>query len=199
MHVYRQIILDEGVGGLGAEGLPTVSSRANACRPMHVQANVAAGGMGRLTRMQPHAHPYQRTRGPGMPGKRALGRHCRRHGVRDTLERHEEPVSRRIDLIPLPGLKRLAEQAPVRREDLGIPVTQVLEEACGGLDVAEQESDGAARWRWHTRCPPVGGRCPPTGCGVVCGQTEAVLTLRPGIIDPMGTGHKPCAAESAWL
>src|SRR5262245_56378172 len=101
--------------------------------------------------MQPHAHTYWRTLGPGMAGHGALRRHRRCHGVCGTLESYEEPITRRVDLVPVPRLERLAQQAPVRRQHLGIPVTQVLQEACGGLEVTEQEGDGATRWlrrRW---------------------------------------------------
>ena len=74
---------------------------------MHVHANVAVCRKLRLARMQPYAYPYGRTRWPDMTGNGALRRHRRRHGVRGPLESHEEPISRRIDLIPVPGLERL--------------------------------------------------------------------------------------------
>jgi hypothetical protein len=50
-----------------------------------------------------------------MAGHGVLGRHCRRHGVGGTLERHEEPITRRVDLVPVLRLERLAQQAPVHR------------------------------------------------------------------------------------
>jgi hypothetical protein len=43
-----------------------------------------------------------------MAGHSALRRHRRRHGVRGTLESHEEPITRRVDLVPVPRLERLA-------------------------------------------------------------------------------------------
>jgi hypothetical protein len=35
-HSCRQVILDEGSRRLGQEGLPTVSSSADTCRPMYI-------------------------------------------------------------------------------------------------------------------------------------------------------------------
>ena len=142
-HACRQVILDEGTRRLGQEGLPTVSSGADARRPMHVQADIAAGGKGRLAGMQAHAHPHRYTLRPGMAGNGTLRRHGRRHGVRGALEGRKKPVPRRVDLVAIPRLERLTQQSPVLRQHLGIPVAQVLEEACGVLDVAEQEGDGA--------------------------------------------------------
>ena len=49
-------MLNEGVRGLGEEGLPTVSSGTDARRPMHVQADITIGGTGGLARMQAHAY-----------------------------------------------------------------------------------------------------------------------------------------------
>src|SRR5262249_20607788 len=93
--------------------------------------------------------------GPGTYGHGALCRYGRRHGMRGALEGREKPIPRRVDLVAIPRLERLTQQAPVLRQHLGIPVAQVLEEACGVLDIAEQEGDGATRRLRHTQCPPL--------------------------------------------
>jgi hypothetical protein len=57
-HSCRQIILDEGTRGLRQESLPAMPSSTDACGSMHVQADIAAGGKGRLAGMQAHTHMY---------------------------------------------------------------------------------------------------------------------------------------------
>jgi hypothetical protein len=42
-----------------------------------------------------------------MAGHSALRRHYRRHGVCGTLESHEEPITRCVNLVPVPRLERL--------------------------------------------------------------------------------------------
>jgi hypothetical protein len=43
-----------------------------------------------------------------MAGHGVLRRHSRRHGVCGTLESHEEPITRRVNLVSVPRLERLA-------------------------------------------------------------------------------------------
>src|SRR4030095_767616 len=119
-HPCRQVVLDKGTRRLGQESLSTVSSGANTGRPVHVQADIAAASMGRLARMQPHARTYWQALWPGIAGQGALRCHGSRHGLRGTLEGDEKPVPRRVNLVPLPRLARLTEQASVRRQDLSV-------------------------------------------------------------------------------
>jgi hypothetical protein len=72
-----------------------------------------------------------------MDGNGALRCNSRHHGMHGTLEGHEEPIPRCVDLMPIPRLQGFAQQAPVGRQYFGIAVTQVLEKACRVFNVAE--------------------------------------------------------------
>src|SRR5262245_12808185 len=111
--------------------------------PMHVQTDRPNRGKRRLTRMQPHAHRHGHTLGPGRVGKSLLCCYGRCNRLCGTLEDREEAVPRGVDLVTIPPLEHLTQQAPVLLQHLSIPVAQVLEEACGVLNVAAQEGDSA--------------------------------------------------------
>jgi hypothetical protein len=78
-----------------------------------------------------------------MGSQSALRHYGRRNGVRGAWEGYEKPVPRCVDLVAIPRLACLTQQSPVLRQHLGVPVAQALEKACGVLDVAKQEGDGA--------------------------------------------------------
>jgi hypothetical protein len=136
-HSCWQVILHEGTRCLGQEGLPAMASSTDACGSMHVQADIAAGGKGRLAGMQAHAHMYWQTLWPGMGSQSVLRHYGRRDGVRGALEGDEKPVPCRVDLVAIPRLECLTQQSPVLRQHLGVTVAQALEKACGALDVAK--------------------------------------------------------------
>ena len=68
--MLTQIVESEAVAHLigdrtGAHDLSSVCDRHHACSPVHVGAEPIAVTLGRLARVQPHAHPQLQGVGPG--------------------------------------------------------------------------------------------------------------------------------------
>ena len=90
-HPGREVSHDEGVCGLREQGLAAKPGSADARRPMHVQANIAAGSKGRLTGMQADTGTHCPPLRPVIDSQGTL--HC--HGVPvdwSTLQGAREPA-----------------------------------------------------------------------------------------------------------
>ena len=76
---------------------------------------------------------------------RLLGR---RQRVRGAGEDDEEGVALGVDLDPAVAFERLAEDAAVLAQDVGIALAELVEEPGRALDVGEDEGDGpGGKWR----------------------------------------------------
>ena len=65
-------------------------------------------------------------------------------GVARAREREEERVALCVDLDPVARGECVPDDAPVRREDVAVFVTEALEELRRVLDVGEHERDRSA-------------------------------------------------------
>jgi len=92
-----------------------------------------------------------------MRGERALsGRRCPNGGT-GIAERDEEAVALRIDLSTVRLRERLAEEPAMIRQHVGIPFTELLEQACRPFDVREEEKTMPAGSSVIGRSMSIGG------------------------------------------
>jgi hypothetical protein len=83
-------------------------------------------------------------------GKGSLRLDCGTHRVLGTPESDEKGVTLSVNLDAAVSGERFAEHALMLRENLGIPVAQLLEELRRPLDVREQKGNRAA-WKLRPR------------------------------------------------
>jgi hypothetical protein len=74
-----------------------------------------------------------------LQGQRALRSHRRPRGVDGPAERDEVRVARGVDGAAIFRAKRGPQQTAMRREQVGVAIAQLLEQARRALDVREQE------------------------------------------------------------
>src|SRR5215469_2964281 len=110
---------------------------------MHVQAHVAFRRTLWFTSVQTHAYTNGSTIRPGMGDEGALGCHCRRNSIAGTRKGDEEAIALGIDFVATTGTEGRAQEETGILEHTGIAFTQVLEQACGPLDVGEEQGDGS--------------------------------------------------------
>ena len=106
---------------------------------VNVHTDVALVGDHRLTRV--NAHPNSDT------GRleRVLTRVSCGYGVAGARKCVEERVALGIDLDSSVPAERFAQQPPVLREDGGVLIAELVEQARGAIDVREQERHRPAR------------------------------------------------------
>jgi hypothetical protein len=90
--------------------------------------------------MQAHSHPH-----PVCGNERTLGGDGRRHAIGRTLETDEEGVPLGIDLVPMMGLKRFAEDTTMLRTQVTVRGAMPARKLCRAFDVAKQEGHRPAR------------------------------------------------------
>jgi hypothetical protein len=91
---------------------------------MDAHADIGAIGQHRLGGVQAHPHPHRRALGPGMRRERQLAIDRRAQRVVRRGERYETRVAVRVDLVAVASGARLAQDAPVLGQDLGVPVAE---------------------------------------------------------------------------
>src|SRR6266487_526036 len=129
-HASGQMIFYEVTSRLGKQHLPPVPCAHDASSKVHVHSYVALGRQGRLTRVQPHAHTYGCSTGPGVTGQRLLCCHCCRYSAGGASKSYEERIPLCIDLDTVPLLECRAQQAPALGEDGGIAMARLPEKLC---------------------------------------------------------------------
>ena len=120
---------------------------------MHIQADVVSSGKLRLARMQAHAHSHGYTLGPKMGSKGTLGVYGGFEGIGGARKSHEEAIPLRIHLVAVPPLEACSQQALAPGEDTGVALAQLLQQACGAFDVAEEHRHGSCWQVWHEGPP----------------------------------------------
>ncbi len=144
-HPGRQLPGDQVMGRLRHEELPSVSGRADPCRPMDVDPDVAILPAACLSGVHPHPHGRCRTRGPLVAGNRALRLDPGGDRGPGAGEREVEAISCGIDLHPTPLRERVAQEPVVIGQQRGVLVAQSLQQRRRALDVGEQERDRSRR------------------------------------------------------
>ena len=139
------VLTEERVRRRRHHDLPAVPARCDAGGVMDIEADVPLARQNRLAGVQPHPHSH------GCRSQESLAELRRRRGVRRGAEDHEERVSLRVDLGPAVLRERLAEECPMRGEQVGIGGTVLVEEIGGALDVREEQGEGAGREVAHGR------------------------------------------------
>jgi hypothetical protein len=126
-HIAGKLARHQLAGRGRNQDLPAMTSRADPCRAVNVQARVIALAQFRHARVHTHPHAHIASLRPATRCKRPLPSHRRDDGVGRTREHHEEAVTLRADLGAAVGLERGAKQAPVLIQQVGIPAAQPTE------------------------------------------------------------------------
>jgi hypothetical protein len=82
----RKHIAESVVCRLRDDNLPAVTSRADACGSVHVEADVLAGFTGRASSVDSHSDTHVEAAGPGLRRKRPLSDACGRDGLGSSSE-----------------------------------------------------------------------------------------------------------------
>jgi len=120
-----------------------VARGANACAPVDAHPYVSLAADEWLAGVDPHPYTNGDTVGPGLRSERALRRHGGGDRVTRAREGDEERVALRVDLVAVELFNRRAEQPVVRRQNLVVPVAELLQQPRRPFDVTEEEGDGA--------------------------------------------------------
>jgi hypothetical protein len=99
--------------------------------------------------VDPHAHANGDAVRPRLRGKGALRRYCGGDRVPGARERDEEGIALRVDLVAAELLNCLAEQTRMRRQNIVVPVAELLQQPRRPLDISEEERDRAGRTLRH--------------------------------------------------
>ena len=148
---------------LGQQHLPAAPDGGDARGTYDVEPGIALVTDGRLAGVQAEPQTDRYALRPRLVLVRALDLDSRRHRVARARKRVEEGVALRVDLLPVMRPERLAHDAPMGTEHLGVSsVTEALEQRGAALDVAEHERDGSRRKVRHDlvedRASPVPSR-----------------------------------------
>jgi len=124
---------------LRKKNLAAVSRGRDPRRPVDVDSNVALARSERLPRMQPHSDANRPS------GERALRIRSRRHSVGRTTERDKERIALGVDLETFVSQPHCTKLAVVLSENLGVPITEFLQQPCRPLDVREEKRHRPSR------------------------------------------------------
>ena len=130
---------------LGEENLAAVGRRRHPRCPMHVDADVAVGGHGRLAGVEPHSDTDHRIIGPVVRGERQLGFGCGRRGRAGPGEGNEERIALGTELVASARREDLAQDAVMVGEEAGPAIAESFGERRRAFDVREEQRDGSRR------------------------------------------------------
>jgi hypothetical protein len=145
VNVVRQIVLDELPRGVRQQNLSAVACGADARASIDAHSDVSLTSDERLAGVDPHPHADGGAFGPELRSERTLRCHRRAHPVTRSRERDEECVALCVDLVTVKLLDRRTKQPGVCRENLVVPVPELLQQPRRAFDVTEEEGDGAGR------------------------------------------------------
>src|SRR5439155_14492949 len=150
---------------------------------MNVQPVVGTVAEGRFSRMHPHSHAHLDPAGPFVRGERELSLEGGGGRLACVLEDDKELVAAMIDDVPACLRNRIAQQATVVVEQLGVVVAELSHELRRALDIGENERELAMREFGHcsllqrdlsTNTSPLTGRAvhvePPAEGGYAIGE-----------------------------
>ena len=146
-HAVGQRARHERGGRRGQQDLPAVAGGADPRGAMDVDPDVALLSDDGLAGVDAHADAELGPVRPVVARERLLGGDGGGDGVLRAAEAVEERVALRVDLLAATRAERLADDAPVIRERVGVPVAEPLEQLGRAGDVGEDERDRAALQR----------------------------------------------------
>ena len=162
-----RVVEKQVVGGLGNEDLAAMPHGADPGRPVDADADVAVARGRRLGGMDGHPDPDRRSLRPALLRQRPLGIDGRADRIARPLERHEERVALRVDLVAVVDADRRADQLLVETEQLAVAIgPDRAQDAGRALDVGEQEGDRAAGSIVHDAVRIRASIAPDGGSGV---------------------------------
>ena len=135
-HAVRQRARHERGGRRREQDLPAVPGGADARRAVDVDPDVALLADDGLAGVDAHADAELGPVRPVMARERLLRRDGGRDRVLRAAEAVEERVALRVDLLAPARAERLADDAAVIRERVGVPVAEPLEQLGRAGDVA---------------------------------------------------------------
>jgi hypothetical protein len=141
-------ITNTGTGEVGGrlrqQHLTAVAGRCDPRRPMYVEADVTLSALHWLTGVEAHPHLHRTA------GQSALCFGGGRDGVGRTRERDEESVALRVDLDSIMLPPRLAQDAVMLGEHIGVSVAELLQQPRRPLDISKEERHRPGRELcWH--------------------------------------------------
>ncbi len=153
-HPRGQMRLHESGNRLREQHLPPVPGAHNARGLMHINPDVAFSTLLRFARMQPDAHAYDTSLGPGMEEERALHSNSSRDRVGSAGKNQKERVSLGIDLVTVEGGAGCSQQLAIVCQDLLVWLFScLLEQARGPFQVSEEERGGPHGNLVHRKLP----------------------------------------------
>jgi hypothetical protein len=142
-------VLDQLTSRSREHHLTAVRNRSDPRRAVHSEPDVPLLAHQRLARVQAHSHAYLTALRPVVYCKRTLRANGSAERRARTREREEERVSLRVDLASAALVDGLAEDPPVRVENVRVAISEPPQEPRRALDVREQERDRPARQLGH--------------------------------------------------
>src|SRR5207245_5915180 len=116
-----------------------------------VDSDVVVSACNSFPCVEAHPDAYGIALGPVVAGQVPLGPHRSPHGPERAGERNEERVPLRADLDSTTLRDGPAHDGGVVVEDSSVPITELLEQPGGSLDIGEQEGDRAGRKHCHVQ------------------------------------------------
>jgi len=139
------LVVEQRLGRLRHEDLPAVPGGPDPGGAMDGKARVTTLRGDGLARVQAHADLDLDALRPRVGDERELRVDRCEHPVARAREDDEEGVPLRIHLVAAVLAEGVAQYALVLRQDLRVPLAQLLQEARRSLDVGEEEGDCTAR------------------------------------------------------
>jgi hypothetical protein len=122
---------------LRKQNLTSVSRAHDACGEMNIQAHIAFGHPRWFTSMQPHSNTNRHTVRPLHRGKLELSGHRGGQRIAGTSKHGEEGIPLCINLAPSLLVEYAPEHRSGRSQQLAVPISKLLEELGGALDIGE--------------------------------------------------------------
>src|SRR5215831_15586968 len=138
-------MLYQVVSRLREQNLPAMPGAHDSGSVMDIQANVAFRGELWLAGMYPNARQHGHIPRPAMEAQGALNSYGCLSRIDGTSKDHKEGITLRVNFAAIPLLKRRANNAPVIGQQIGVTLTQLLQQASRPYHIHEEQCDGSSR------------------------------------------------------
>ena len=143
------LVIEQGLGRLRHQNLPTVPSSADTRGAMNGQPRVAPIAGDGLPRVQTHPHLDLDALGPRVRPQGKLALYGGEERVPRAGKSDEERVSLCIDLVAAVGAEGGSKEALVIGQHNAISIAKLLDESGRPLDVGEEKRHRASRYLCH--------------------------------------------------